>query len=157
MGYSGSIKAIVRMRPFLDTLADNPNITDLEWKTDNGPKLAYQLREALAVVNKFKEQYPRYYPLVSSYQFSVAGNTVIARLKHPITVESVRAVRLTIPNAVNAMEVVGAVLSHKAPVMSFPNASMNPEELNKIKKWAASSDYIVEPSTSNGGLLLTHK
>ena len=120
-------------------------------------KFAYNLREAFSVIKRFRSQYPRYADVVDNFTFRVNGKTVVAVLRNPMTAQHIASARVTISNAVSAMEIVGAALMHKASAMHFPNASMNPEEVSKVKRWATVSGYVVEPSTSNDGLYLTHK
>lgn len=155
MAYSSSVKAILRVREHLDTLINAK--TSFEWRVSNPQKFAYQLREAFKVARQYKEQYPHYATLADKYTIRVTQNTVFAQQKEVLDVQPVALGKITIDNARSPMEVVGAALMHKAPIMHFPNASLDPKDVEKLQKWADISDYSCNIASDNNGIVLNHK
>jgi hypothetical protein len=155
MAYSSSVKSILRVREQLDILVNAKS--SFEWRVSNPHKFAYYLREAFKVARQYKEQYPHYSVLSGKFIIRVRQSTVFAEMKEVLDVQPVALGKITIDNARTPMEVVGAALSHNAPIMHFPNASIDPHDVSKIQKWAEISEYSCNIASDNNGLVLNKK
>jgi len=142
------------MRDYLDTLVEAKG--NYEWRASDPHKFAYRLREAFKVAVKFKEQYPSYAGLKDKYSIRVTSGGVVATLKDTLDIQPAHHGKITIKEAVAAMEIVGAALQHKAPIMHFPNANMAEQEIGKLRRWCEISEYTLEV-TNNDGIYLTRK
>lgn len=155
MAYTSSVNAILRVREHLDTLVNSK--TSFEWRVSNPQKFAYQLREAFKVARQYKEQYPHFANLSDRFIIRVTKNTVFAQMKEVLDVQPIALGKITIDNARSPMEVVGAALMHKAPIMHFPNASLDPNDVNKLQKWAEISEYSCNIANDNNGIVLNKR
>jgi hypothetical protein len=155
MAYSSSVKAILRVREQLDILVNAKS--SFEWRVSNPQKFAYYLREAFKVAKQFKDQYPHYSNLNEKFIIRVRQSTVFAEMKEVLDVQPVALGKITIDNARTPMEVVGAAFAHNAPIMHFPNASLDPIDIAKIQKWAEVSEYSCNIASDNNGIVLNKK
>lgn len=155
MAYSSSVSAILRVKEYLDTLVNSK--ASFEWRVSNPQKFAYQLREAFKVARAFKEQYPLYAKLSDRFIIRVRQATVFAEMKEVLDIQPVALGKVTIDHARSPMEIVSAAFMHKAPIMHFPNASLDPTDVAKVKKWAEISEYSCNIANDNNGLILNLK
>lgn len=155
MSYSKSVNTIVRVREYLEELiASRGNV---EWRASDPNKFAYQLREAISVANKYKEQYGGYAALREKYSIRVVDNRVLAQLKDVLDIQPVSHGRITISNVSSVLEIVSSAIQHKAPTMHFPNASTDDASVTKLRKWCEISDYVCEVDNGGHGIYLTKK
>jgi hypothetical protein len=155
MAYSSSVNAILRVKEYLDTLVNSK--TSFEWRVSNPQKFAYQLREGFKVARQYKDTYPHYAKLSEKFTIRVTSNTVFAQMKEVLDVQPVALGKITIDNARSPMEIVGAALMHKAPIMHFPNASLDPTDVAKLQKWAEISEYSCNIAQDNNGIVINKK
>jgi hypothetical protein len=154
-GYSSSVKAILRVKEYLDVLVNAR--ASFEWRVSNPHKFAYQLREGFKVARQFKDQYSLYAGLSEKFTIRVTKNTVFAQMKDVLDVQPIAAGKITIADARTPMEVVGAAIMHSAPIMHFPNASLDPIDKKKLDAWAETSDYACNIANGNDGIILNKK
>lgn len=155
MAYTSSVNAINRVRVQLDILVNAK--ASFEWRVSNPQKFAYQLREAFKVANQYKEQYPQYKDLKDNFIIRVTRTGVFAQKKDVLDIQPVALGKITIDSARTPMEVAGAAITHNAPIMYFPNASLDPVDVEKMRKWAEASDYSLNIDNNNAGVILNKK
>jgi hypothetical protein len=154
-GYSNSVNAILKVKEYLDVLV-NSN-TSFEWSVSEPQKFAYQLREAFKVAKQYKDQYPEYAKLSEKFTIRVTRRTVFAQLKDVLEIQPISLGKVTLSNLRSPMEIVGAALMHNAPIMHFPDASIAPEDFDKLKAWSEVSDYSCNIANGNHGIMLNRK
>lgn len=154
-GYSSSVKAILRVKEYLDVLVNAKS--SFEWRVSNPNKFAYQLREGFKVARQYKDQYPLYANISDKFIVRVTQNSVFAQMKDVLDVQPIAAGKITIDNARTPMEVVGAAILHNAPIMHFPNASLDPKDVEKLHAWSNISDYSCNIANNNDGIILNKK
>ena len=76
MAYTKHPKSILRVQTYLDDMLEKK--TNLEFKTDNPPRLAYLLRQALHCVPLF-DGFQHYFELVNTYSFTTQDDAVWAK------------------------------------------------------------------------------
>ena len=155
MAYSKSVNAIVKVRDYLEELVTARG--NVEWRASDPNKFAYQLREAISVANKFKDQYAGYASLRDKYAIKIVDNRVVAQLKDVLDIQPVAHGRITISNVSSVLEIVSSAIQHKAPTMHFPNATTDDASVAKLRKWCEISDYVCEVDQSGMGIFLTKK
>lgn len=135
MGYSNSLRAIKRVEPILDSLLDMK--TELSWEHDDPNKLAYYLREALAVARKTNHE--KYGHLHRTVTFKVVGGKVTALR---IDSQVVKA-RMAESYATSLKELIGFLIQQKPAEVSFPAAQLTKLELNKLYLWCKDAGYHI--------------
>ena len=161
MGYSKSIRAFNRVKGFLDEMvAKNEPIV---WPASDPSKLAYYIREGIKVAkdrandekHPTRETYRPFSSLSSKYLLRVKGGTVIAEPRDmlPELIASAVLSRMVIEDVVDPLEIVGAVIKHKAPELFFPSADLSLDTLQRVYAWSSKHDYFIV--VSDIGITLT--
>ncbi len=130
-------------------------LTSAEGKTISVPttdarKLAYKLREALYIIDKHPRLYTEFSSLVNKFRIKTKTGSVELVPKESLDYETPifhladSFKLLEIPEAEDAIEIIGAIIKHKAPKFIFPGFDSNSEEWQVLTLWLADSDYRVE-------------
>lgn len=163
MGYSTSIRAFNRVKRYLDEMVSKNE--QLVWEAPDAAKLAYYIREGIRIAkgrvsdSKTPKQnldfFQPYSSLSAKYVVRVKDNNVVAEPRDLIPQLAASEVlrRMVIEEAENPLEIVGALIKHKAPEMFFPNGDESPENLAKIYAWSSKNDYFIV--ASDVGVTLT--
>jgi hypothetical protein len=159
MAYSKSVKALNRVKENLDQmLASSSQIT---WQADNPTELAFRIREGINVAKvRAREEGPNrnvfiaYAQLSAKFIVRVGAGIVIAEPRDIMLETPKEAIsKQVLPGLSSDMEIVGAAIMHKTPVMFFPDATDEPGDLNVIYAWAQKHSYFLV--SSEEGLTLT--
>jgi len=163
MGYSTSIRAFNRVKAYLDEMAAKNE--PLVWPATDAAKLAYYIREGIRIakgrVSDTKtpkntlDFFQPYSSLSAKYVIRVKGNNVVAEPREliPNLPASEVLKRMVIEEVEEPLEIVGAVIKHKAPEMFFPMGDNSPENLARIYAWSSKNDYFIV--SSDVGITLT--
>jgi hypothetical protein len=167
MGYTISRASVKRNKEQLEQLLKMKQT--LVFKNIANPtRLAHKLREAIAAAGEFDE-FKHLAELKTMYRFRTGANTVIAQyevafvepepLKKDDTQDPkpVAPEKKTMPDALNAMDVVGAAMKFsKEHEIHFPNAVLVDEDRIKLWRWTQEVEwnYI---DHDGAGLTLTKK
>lgn len=164
MGYNPSKKAVEDMKVVLDFMMENQH-ADFKYPSAAPDKLAYAVRRALHGVKAFPKSYPQYQPLLDRFTMKERGDHVLFARRialvsgQPtvVTAEGLAANReLRIESVVTPMQVVGAIIKHKAAAFLFPDAQRDAESLAKIYKYTSQNGYyIVHPAEHEAHLIIT--
>lgn len=141
MPYTNNESAIFRVKKYLDQMAEAT--TSLEWEAEQPHKLAFHIREGIAVARKTGNPLGN---LAGKFIIRSLSNKVVAQLRvnDPNFVELKRTLnKMVFDDLDNLLEVVGAAIKHKADVMYFPNADLIPEDLQKLFAWTSKNEYFV--------------
>lgn len=161
MAYSKSPRAVQRVKKYLDEMLRED--AQIEWLDENPAKLAYRINDGFAAarhlaVDRDKrpvEPYATYSRLKSKFIIRVGAGRVIAEPRDVVPLQTVRAgmSRVTLHELSDVMEIVGAVIKHKAPEMFFPDADAEQINLSQLYAWASRNGYFIIPS--DDGITLT--
>lgn len=161
MGYNPSKKAVEDMKVVLDFMLEHQNV-DFKYPSVAPDKLAYAVRRALHGVKAFPKSYPQYQPLLDRFTMKERGDYVLFTRRISlvsgsptvVTPEGLAANReLSIESVSTPMQIVGALIKHKADSMRFPDAATDTESLSRIYKWSSTNGYFMELAST--GLLIT--
>lgn len=115
-------------------------------------RVAYKLRESLHLIANNPRLFTEFSSLVDKYTIKTKRDCVELVPKktldfdNPI-VELARNFKLLeVPEATDAMEVIGAIIKHKAPKFIFTGfrSSMMDTHLEQLQNWLNDSDYKIE-------------
>lgn len=137
MGYSKSKKAVRHVQSYLDRLLEAE--TDISFPSRNPQKLAYALHNGLyaAAYHPDTQKY-----LVIKKKFMVRYNANVVKCEVKDALESLRqkADNLTLEDIIEPIGVIGAMIKHKADIMTFPDFNGN---IIPIQNWAGNNGYNV--------------
>lgn len=158
MGYSRSKQAIERVRLVLNIMKENNQRFQLP--CTDPLRMSYAIRDALAVAktlpseseiaalrDKFKIKIKHDYLLFEPRLKLEYGDISTYGDEDPALVLSRALTSMTIDECQSVLEVVGACIKHKAPEFIFPNATLDEGNIERLNKWADTSDYEVVTST----------
>ncbi len=161
MGYGTSKKTIQKVQLFLDQMvAADENIV---WTDKEPNKLAYKLHAGIYVARHFFafdenkksiEPYHTYAHLEEKYIIRVGSGTVTAELRIAIPILATQTIGMRFDGLSSMLQVVGAVIKHKAPEMYFPSADLTPDEIIRIYTWASKNEYYI---IKGDGITITRK
>lgn len=152
MGYTKSPFAIQRVEAFLKQMLESS--TSLEWTVSDAYKVAYYIREGIAVAKAKKSDYA---VLSGKYIIRARGNKLIAQLRiaEPSIIELKRTLnRIVINDVRTILEILGALIKHKAEEMIFPEAQLDEESLGRLYLWTNANGYFIVVSDS-GAITVT--
>ena len=145
MGYSRSKRAVMRMLPFLEAIMESRMTgRPLVWETDDPPRMAYRLREALHAA-RFHEEFQHFGRLRPHLGFKVGPKEVIAYWLAPevlpyITPEpqAPKPREVTVHEQVNVQDLLASMMSQHRTTFKvyFPNVLLEPGDMNTIYTWA---------------------
>lgn len=161
MGYSKSKRVIKRVETYLQQMVAAP--AQFEFPADDASKFAYALREGIYSARHFaavtgEEPYISYAKLHSKYIIRTEGSRVICEPRDVIlSVKAQTLGQVTIPEVERPLEIIGAAVMHKAPVMIFSDASdvTLGEDAARVKTWCDKNNY--ELIISDNHVTLTRK
>ena len=148
MGYSRSRSALDRIRPLLEAIKQQPAGTRLRIPTADPVKLAYAVREGLNVAKELSTE-SRYHDILEVYKLKTERDAIVfdPRVKleyeNPIAQMADAFGPLDIPLVSDVIEIVGAAIKHKAPCITFPDASLSEHEITKLGKWTSNNGYSI--------------
>lgn len=152
MGYSRSKKTIDRVRPVLDLLSENE--AGLLFPSNNPTKLSYAIRDALAVVRGLppdSEDRKKYINIPQKFRIRILREGVQFEKREEIhydnPVDALVASRVRVfelPDVVNMLGVVGAILKHKGQRYTFPNVLVTPDDTLRLNRWCDANSYVIE-------------
>lgn len=141
MGYSSNKNSIEKVRPFLEEM--RKNVTELKWAHKTPQKLAYYLREALAISRNLP--IAEYQYLSERYTIKAVKDGVIAQPKNlPALVKLQHTLeKRVIEEASTLYEIVGAAITSANEELYFPNVHLDDAELNKLWKWTRENNFFI--------------
>lgn len=160
MAYSKSVKALNRVREYLDQMLASSS--HIQWQVDKPNELAFRIREGINVAKQRakdvdspnRNTFIQYAQLSAKFIVRVGVGVVIAEPRDIMLETPKEAIsKQVLPGLSSDMEIVGAAIIHKTPVMFFPDATTESDELNVIHTWAKKHDYFLV--SSEEGLTLT--
>ena len=144
MGYSKSLRAVNRVRAQLNAMLTSE--TNIEFPSDNPSQLGFWIRDGLsAAITRGETQYAE---LRGKFQIRLKRNAVLAELRVP-PIEMLRD--MTIPGVSSTLEIIGAVLHQRLPMMHFPDARN--VDLPALFAWTSKRGYFIV--STDFGLTLT--
>lgn len=158
MGYTLNEKSLERARVFLDAMIRNKG-ERLEWRVQNSARTVYMIHQAFHIANNFLKKgdrrYAHYAALKDAYYIKKYDGKIVAEPKDiPAEVKVYRTLAtVTVPDAANTLEIIGAAIAHKADKMFFPDASVEHLELERLYNWAQAKEYFI--IIGEAGLTLT--
>lgn len=163
MGYSKSLRALQRVRNYLDEMVSSEG--KLTWLHSDPPKLSFWIREGIQVARRHAldkdkkpvEPYAAYARLLSKYVIRMEGNKVIADPRDVIPMETVReSLNKMVLHGVNdEFSIMGAAIMHKAEELFFPDATDETCDLAALYNWTSKNGYNIIPSED--GITLTRR
>ena len=142
MGYSTSPAAVKRVEPLLVQMMNATG--NLSWPSDNAHMLAYHLREAMTVASKDSKS--PYHELKQKFMIRNKGTRVVAELRDVTDIvahiQSAKP-KLVLDGLGTLVELVGAVITHEAHEMFFPDARLTEEDARNLWRWATPRDYYL--------------
>lgn len=147
MGYSKSKNAIERVKPILEILLTAES--DVEIPSQDPYKLVYYIRDGLAVAESLPSS--PYKELRQKWRLRAKRDKVVAEIKGaPIEVGVPLLVRkftgLSLPEITGVIEVIGALVKHRAPRYEFPNALIAGNGLKNLQNWCDKNEYSITQS-----------
>jgi len=156
MPYNISRACVHRSKRYLDELAEKRRT--LTFPAHKPLKLVYQIREAVYAAKRHKE-FVKYHDLQENYRFRPREGWVEAEyVGEPVKVEVVGPPALTVTEARQLMEVVGACIKFgpKTNEIHFPNAVLEPEDLGTLLEWGRGDGWKLI-SHDDKGLTVTRR
>lgn len=155
MGYSKSKNAIERVKPILELLLTSE--TDIEFPSNDPHKLVYYIRDGLAVAESLPSS--PYKDLREKWRLRAKRDKVVAEIKGlPINIGVPLLVKkfsgLNLPEVTGVLEVIGALVKHRAPRFEFPNALIEGNGLKNLQNWCNKNGYSI---TQNEPYLILEK
>ncbi|MBA2706045.1 MAG: hypothetical protein H0U60_19580 [Blastocatellia bacterium] len=160
MGYSKSVKALNRVREYLDQMLASSS--QIQWQEDKPHELAFRIREGINVAKQRakdadspnRNTFIQYAQLSAKFIVRVGVGVVVAEPRDVMLETPKEAIsKQVLPGLSSDMEIVGAAIVHKTPVMFFPDATNEPGDLNVIYAWSQKHSYFLV--SSEEGLTLT--
>lgn len=151
MAYSESRKTLAKVRHYL---ADLEKGVGTKWNLAPGVSarhFAYKMREGLYIANLYKEEYPELAQAYATFRIEIVGKhdvqavfknrTLDGSVNGQVTVHGLEGAEhgpTTLAGEQTAASMIGAW--HNAQPsntpMTFPNANLDREELEKLYRWA---------------------
>lgn len=160
MGYSRSKQTLERVRPVLDLVLGFRDLQAIRFPSKNPTKLCYAIRDALAVVKSLPDtsQEKKYTTITEKYRIRIKQDHILFEPREEVSFSDPIAelaklrteAQMDVVEATSLIEVVGAVVQHKAEKMVFPNAHFVDGDFERLQRWAALNNYKVteiEPLT----------
>lgn len=151
MGYSKSKRAIRRVEPYLEQMVHAD--AEIQFPAEEPSDFAFKLREgikaskeyALDVEKQPVEPYISYSGLMSKFIIRVKGPLVICEPRDVIPLARLRQTlgQVSLPEVKDTLGIIGAAITHKAPIMVFPNANASSVEADRLNFWASNNDYFL--------------
>ena len=117
--------------------------TSLEWETPEPHKVAFYIREGIAVAKKTGNPLGN---LAGKFIIRPQANKVIAQLRvyDPNFVELKRTLnKMVVDDLSTLLEIVGAAIKHKADEMYFPSGKLSVEDLQSLYAWTSKNEYFI--------------
>jgi len=154
MGYSTSARSVAKVKKVLDRLVNLAPDEKLQIETSDAKRLTYALHEAFRTIKDNPTSYTQYVDVVDNFRVRNKGVVVFIEPKGNLigdVRELTEAIKsLVVPDVSSMLQLIGAVTKHKVQRMTFPNAQLDSQELERFGKWCTSQGYSVtdiEPLT----------
>lgn len=161
MGYSRSKQTLERVRPVLDLVLGfiENGTQNVKFPSKKPQKLCYAIRDALSVVRSLPETSDdrRYTAIPEKYKIRIKEDHILFELREEVDFSDPiaelarsRNEQMEVTEAIKLVEVVGAVVQHKAEKMVFPNAQVSNGDFERLQRWATLNHYKIteiEPLT----------
>jgi hypothetical protein len=154
MGYSTSNRSVKKIQRILDKLIDLEPNAKLEIQTDDAKRLTYAIHEGFRTIKDNPTGFPDYVEIAERFRVRNKGSIVYIEPKAYLVgdiKELAEAIRsLVVPDVHGTLQIIGAIIKHKAPKLSFPNAQLEPTDVERLRKWCKDQNYEIietEPLT----------
>lgn len=139
MGYAKSAAALKRLQPLLDQMLKSD--VSLSWPSQNAHMLGYHIREAMKIAES-DPQSP-YKGLRERFVIRNKGTHVVAepRVINVVAELHQAHAKMSLENLSGLLELIGAVITHEAHEMFFPDALLTEEETKTLYEWAKPRGY----------------
>lgn len=151
MGYSKSKRAVRKVEPYLVQMVDAQG--EIQFPAEEPSDFAYRLREGISASKEHAldqnknpiEPFARYASLQAKYLIRVKGSMVVCEPRDIVPVARLRATlgHVNIPDVHDTLGIIGAAITHKAPVMIFPDYKSDIVDPRRIHAWAQSNGYFL--------------
>ena len=147
MAYIKSVKALQRVKPFLDELVNNRKTH--VWKTSDPKKLAYQLHNAFQVARTLN--LPMYADLSARYAIKTSATEVIAAIKEIPVVDACHNFE-DIKDVLDAVQALSQLGKTQLPI-AFPALERTKENRDILISWSEANGYTldIESLSTNEG------
>jgi hypothetical protein len=144
MGYSRNKNALLKVEPFLALLVKTEK--ELFVPSNNPRETVYAIRDGLNYAETHKVE--PYKELKSKFRLIEKRDGFEVKLRNSISIESpieklAHSQNLVVDKVKTLMELIGAVILHKAPRFEFPKAEVEGDARTRLEKWAANNNYKV--------------
>lgn len=154
MGYSNSPRSVSRVARILDKLITLPDGDKIEIDSDDPKRLAYAIHEAFRIIRDNPTAYPKYATVATNFKARIIGSAVRIEPKLELIKDVTQMAKaidtMVIPDVTSLIQIIGAIVKHKAAKLSFPNANLDNVELERFSKWCGAQNYsvnLLEPLT----------
>lgn len=146
MAYSLTLKAIQRVKPYLDAMVKSEET--LKWKSDDPRKLAYYIHEGLASAKKFN--FTQYSRIRDKYKIRYTEKEVIADYQNL----PAAAGELTFEGILDPFQIVQTLVKHKELDFDlfFKDTILQPDDLELVSDWCQENGF--EFTEQSNGLLI---
>lgn len=145
MAYTNNKKVVEMVAPILEVMLKSAEGKPITIPTSEPTRVSYKLREALRIIENHSAIFPHYSKLVGKYRIKQQRDCVLLSPKltlnfgNPIAELAASFKTLEVPEATDALEVIGALIKHKAPKIIFTGAEVD----TILTTWLESSDYEI--------------
>ena len=139
MAYIRSVKAIQRVKPFLDELRLSPTKSH-KWKTEDPNKLQYQLHNALCVARDVN--LPLYADLSGKFKIMVKDKCVVATPAE-VVIEGYREFD-EIVDVLGAIQELALAARDSSLPISFPSIPVNTENTEILQNWCTANSAMID-------------
>lgn len=150
MGYSKSKRAIRRVEAYLAQMVKSE--AEIQFPAEEPSDFAFKLREGIKASRHFAvednhpvEPYASYSRLMTKFIIRVKGPMVICEPRDVVPLVKLRQTlgQVSIAEVKDTLGIIGAAITHKAPIMVFPNANKDTVEADRLNFWATNNDYYL--------------
>lgn len=148
MGYSKNRNVFLRVQTQLDILLKLEG-DEIFIPSTTPRETIYALREGINYSSE--HNLPEYNKIKELFILKELKEGILIKRRKQINFQTpiqqlAKSQHLVVENATNLMEVLGALIKHKAPEMEFPKAIVKGDALLRLESWANKNNYIIKQS-----------
>lgn len=151
MGYSKSKQSVERVRPLLELVLASEG--KIYFPTKHPDKLTYAVREALSYAKTCKGDDAKYSIILDKFRIRAKADKILfeprvtLEYQDPIQEIAESLEMMEVGGEFTHLEIVGACIKHKAPLMKFPDTVLDGTELEFLRRWTNKNNYEINSLT----------
>lgn len=140
-----------KVEPYLQQMVQAEG--EIQFPAEEPGDFAYKLREgieaskhhALDHLKRPIEPFISYAGLKSKYLIRVKGPLVICEPRDLVPIARLKTAlgQVAIPEVIDTLGIIGAAITHKAPILVFPDAKEASVDCNRLSFWASQNGYYL--------------